>query len=192
MFPWASKSSISQQPYTCNFLLISYQYLRLMHTSRLFPAVSKKISISTQCLAVGGASRRHTQKGTNERKERELAMPCNRSTIHISNKKSRNLPQNTRPCPSCQVQQGVGGYPIEAASRLLETAKTHKQGLLWGRPSALAPTRSRSQSFQQSAELNAKFLDGQPQSDLFRQPEPFRCQNTLSVQPTVGLSPSPP
>ncbi|UKZ59085.1 uncharacterized protein TrAtP1_000404 [Trichoderma atroviride] len=119
-------------------------------------------------------------------------MPYYRSMIQSSPEKSRNLPQSTRPCPSRQVQQGVRGYPIEPASRLLETARAHKQGLLWGVPSALAPTRSRSQSFQQSAELNAKFLDGQPQSDLFRQPEPFRCQNTLSAQPTVGPSPSPP
>lgn len=75
-------------------------------------------------------------------------------------------PSNTRPSASCQVQQGVRGYPIEPASRLSQKAKALKQGLLWGAPSALAPTRSRPQSSQQSAELNQKILDIQPQSDF--------------------------
>lgn len=145
----------------CNILLIAYQYLgTLTGTCILFPAISKKISISTQCLAVGGASRRDTQKRKMQKREKS-------PMIQISAKKSRNPSLKTLiPCTSCRVQQGVRGYPIEPASRLLETAKAHKQGLLWGAPSALAPTRSRSQSFQQSAELNAKILDAVPQSDF--------------------------
>jgi hypothetical protein len=160
----------------------------------LFPAISKKNLISTHPNAESLVGLREELLETEISKRRGKGtryalIPFNDADISPGERKSLS---NTRPCPSRQVQQGVRGYPIVAASRLLETAKAHKQGLLWGVPSAPVPTRSRSQSFQQSAELNAKFLDGQPQSDLFRQPEPFRCQTSSARNQPSGSRRPPP